>query len=160
MRLTKIDKNQMVAAFLLNIAAGQRTNLAAKNAGFSAPKRDIARMMHSPEFAIYVSEAIRHRVKTSLAPEAMAVAEELLKNKDVSPRVRWDIAKTFLAVGAGLVAPKAADNEEAPKEISQMSGDDIMKLREQLQAEQSKRAEGAKLIEHTPETVETLSFLD
>jgi len=164
MRLQKIDKNQMVAAFLLNIAEGQRTNKAARNAGFSTPQRDIAKLMHSPEFSVSVSEAIRHRVKTTLAPEAMAVAEELLRDKATSARVRWDIAKTFLAVGAGLVAPKAGEPEAPPQDISQMTAQDIMSLRESLNREMEQRSSGAKLIEHQPanesQQAETYSHLD
>ncbi len=166
-RLNNIKQNQLVAAFLQNIAAGMVAQKAAEKAGFTTPQRDIAKMMHSPEFAMNVSKAIRHRVATTLAPQAMKVAEKLLNDPNVSPRVRWDIAKTVLAAGAGMVAPKAQELDDAPKEISQMSGDDIVKLRESLQAEMVNRANSAKLIEHAhlgsandSQQAQELDFLD
>ena len=166
-RLNNLKEKQLVAAFLQNIAAGMVTQKAAENAGFTTPQRDIARLMHSPEFAANVGKAIRHRVATTLAPQAMKVAEKLLNDSSVSPRVRWDIAKTMLAVGAGLVAPKPSEPDEAPKEISNMSGDDIMKLRESLQVEMANRMQGAKLIDHVhqgsandSQQAQALDFLD
>lgn len=159
-KLNNLKEKQLVAAFLQNIAAGFVTQKAAEKAGFTTPQRDIARMYHNPEFAVAVSKAIRHRVATTLAPQAMKVAEKLMNDANVSPRVRWDIAKTMLQAGAGVVAPKAQELEDAPKDIGQMSGDDILRLREQLQAEQARRMDSAKLIEHTPQNAETLSFLD
>lgn len=158
--LNNIKQNQLVAAFLQNISAGYVTSVAAEKAGFSTPRHDIARMFHNPEFAIDVGKAIRHRVATTLAPQAMKVAETLMNDCNVSARVRWDIAKTMLQAGAGVIAPKAQELEEAPKEIGQMTGNEIMELRNAAQAEMLRRSEGAKLIEHQPETDETLSFLD
>lgn len=159
-KLTNLKENQLVAAFLQNIAAGMVTQNAAEKAGFTAPQRDIAKMMHNPEFAINVGKAIRHRVATTLAPQAMKVAEKLLNDKNVSARVRWDIAKTMLAAGAAVIPPKAQELDDTPKDIGQMSGNDIMRLREELQAEQLRRMDGAKLIEHTPEPAQSLDFLD
>lgn len=166
-KLKSMKQNQLVAAFLQNIAAGMVTSIAAEKAGFAAPRRDIAKLMHSPEFAADVGKAIRHRVATTLAPQAMKVAEKLMNDKNVSSRVRWDIAKMMLAAGAAVVAPKSGEIDDAPKEIGQMSGNDIMQLRERLQSEMSNRANGALLIEGTHQVsandsqqTETLDFLD
>ena len=165
--LNNMKQNQLVAAFLQNISAGYVTSVAAEKAGFATPRHDIARMFHNPEFAVDVGKAIRHRVATTLAPQAMKVAEKLMNDTNVSPRVRWDIAKTMLAAGAAVIPPKQQEMDNAPKEIGQMTGEDIMRLREQLQAEQARRMDGAKLIEHAPQVrendsqqEESLSFLD
>lgn len=147
MRLTKINNNQKVIGFLHYIAEGNTAYKAAEKAGFSTPRRDIARMMHSPELGQRVSEAVLHRCRTVLLPEAMAITEKLLTDKNTNARIRWDIAKILLATAGGIVAPKARDMEAAPQEISQMSGDDILRLRESLQSEMARRMDGAKLIE-------------
>lgn len=157
MRLTKINKNQMLDAFLANIALGYPTTKAARKAGFTTPERDIAGEMLNPDFIPRVSLAIRHRVATTLAPQAMALAESMLNDNEVSDRIRWDIAKTFLQAGAGVIAPKPSELEPPAKDISQMTGSDIMQLRQSLEAEITNRANGAKLIEHQPQP---LDFLD
>jgi hypothetical protein len=151
MALKKIDKNQMVTAFLQFIADGNRTYAAASKAGFSAPRRDIARQMHSPELGQRVTEAVQHRVRTVLLPEAMAITEEMLKSKTVSDRIRWDIAKTLLTNGA--ISNKQL--EKPPQDIGAMTADDIMKLRQTLEAEMNNRANNAKLID-----AQSLDYLD
>lgn len=153
MRLQKIDKNQMITSFLQFIADGNRAYAAAEKAGFSSPRRDIAREMHSPELGQRVTEAVRHRVQTVLLPDAMAITEQMLNSKETSDRVRWDIAKTLLT--NGVVSAKQL--EKPPQDISDMTATDIMQLRQSLEVEIANRSNAAKLIEHQPQT---LSYLD
>lgn len=164
MALTKINKKQMLDNFFLAIAAGQGFVEAGKKAGFTNVERDVARELHNPEFLPAMANAIRHRLGSRLALKAMGVAEELLNNNKINPRIRWDIAKTILAAGAGFVAPKAKELDAPPQDISQMTAQDIMQLRESLNREMEQRSSGAKLIEHQPasdsQQPETYSYLD
>ncbi len=156
MALTRINKNNMLENFALAISAGCGFVEAGKKAGFTRVERDVARELHNPDFLPAMTNAIRHRLGGRLAIEALGVAEAILRDKTASARVRWDVAKTILAAGAGFVPPKAADMAAPPTEISQMSGEDIMRLQEQLNAESARRADGAKLIEHAPQSYSNL----
>ncbi len=167
MQLTRINKNKMLDNFFLAVAAGRGFVEAGKKAGFSHVERDLARELHNPDFLPAMANAIRHRLGGRLAMKAMSVAEDILNDKQASARIRWDVAKTILAAGAGFVPPKAKEMEAPPKEISQMSGNDIVALRDSLQREMAQRMEGAKLIEHAPlvrdndsQQAESLAFLD
>lgn len=155
MRLTKINKNKMMENFFIAISAGQGFVEAGKKAGFADVERSVARELHNPEFLPAMSNAIRHRLGGRLAARALQVAESMLESKNTNPRIRWDIAKTILAAGAGFVPPKGKLLDEAPKDIGQMTASDIMQMRAQLEAEMANRAGNAKLIEHQP-----LDFLD
>lgn len=156
MALTKINKNKMLENFFAAVAEGCNFHEAAKNAGFSHPERDVARELHNPDFLPAMANAIRHRLGGRLAMKAMGVAEELLNDKRTNPRIRWDIAKTLLAAGVGFVPPKAKEMDDAPRDIHQMTGDEIMRFREAASAEMLRRAEGAKLIEHQPQSYANL----
>lgn len=164
MALTRINKNNMLENFFLAVAAGQGFVEAGKKAGFTHVERDLARELHNPDFLPAMANAIRHRLGGRLALKAMGVAEALLNDKQVSARVRWDVAKTILAAGAGFVPPKAKEMEAPPQDISQMTAQDIMSLRESLNREMEQRSSGAKLIEHQPanesQQAETYSHLD
>ena len=157
MDLRKIDKKQILADFLIAVSEGCAMMEAGKKAGVSHPEAFIARELHNPDFLPAMAVALRHRLGGALALKAMNVAEQMLNSKNTSPRIRWDIAKTILAAGAGFVPPKAKELEAPQKDISQMSGDDIMQLRRSLEAEMVNRANASLVIDHTPQP---LDFLD
>jgi hypothetical protein len=155
MHLNKIDKNHALKQFLLAVSEGCTMMEGGKKAGFSHPETSIARELHNPDFLPAMSHALRHRLGGALALKAMNIAEELLTKKSTSPRIRWDIAKTILAAGAGFVPPKARETEAPPQDISNMSANDIMALRQTLEQEMANRSSNAKIIDAEP-----LDFLD
>lgn len=154
--LNKINKEQVLKRFLVAVSEGATMMTGGKKAGISHPESFIARELHNPDFLPAMAHALRHRLGGALSLKAMNLAESILDDKQASLRVRWDVAKTILAAGAGFVPPKAKEMDDAPKDIAQMSGEDIMRLREQLNAESIRRADGAKLIEHAPQSYSNL----
>lgn len=159
MHLNKIDKNHALKQFLIAVSEGCTMMQGGEKAGFSNPEASIARELHNPDFLPAMTHALRHRLGGALALKAMNIAEELLTKKSTSPRIRWDIAKTILAAGAGFVPPKAREIDAPPQDISNMSANDIMALRQTLEKEMAARVDNAKLVEHEPEA-QAFDFLD
>lgn len=154
--LTRISKNKMLDNFLLAIAAGSGFVEAGKKAGFGDVEATVAREVHNPEFLPAMSNVIRHRLGGRMAVQAMRVAEEFLNDKNTSARIRWDVAKTILAAGAGFIPPKARESEAPPQDISQMSAQELLEFSERVNLAMAAKADAAKLIQHEPQAFEDL----
>lgn len=148
--VNKNNRKQMLDEFFYCISEGMGLEDAGKKAGFSNPNRDVARELHNPDFLPAMAEALRHRLGAHLAAKAMRLAEKLLDDKRTNVRVRWDVAKTILAAGAGFVPPKGKILEAPTQDIASMSANDIMTLRASLEREMGARADAAKTIDAAP----------
>jgi len=155
-RVANLSKKQMVERFLQAIAEGQSFEQSGRSAGMANVETAIAREIHNPEFLPAMTMALRHRLAGRLSVKAMNVTEELLSDKQTSPRIRWDIAKTVLAAGVGFIAPKARELEAPPTDISTMNAQELLDFSERVNREMVLRADAAKLIEHDPQVLDSL----
>jgi hypothetical protein len=142
----KISDKQILDGFLANLIAGYSSEESAQKAGTT--ERWLQKNIPREELKSRVSQAIQHRVATVLSPKALQLAEKMMEDKTVSARVRWDIMKTMLAAGAGVVAPKAEALEQAPKDFAAMTPQQLSELRDNLAREMVQRSDAAKVIEH------------
>jgi hypothetical protein len=74
------------------------------------------------------------------APASFAVLRELRDDVDISPKVRFDCARTLLD-RAGHVAPRATiDRNQADKPLHELSTDELRTMADRLEGELAERA--------------------
>jgi hypothetical protein len=148
--LKDLKNNDKMQKFLVAIAEGKQKHEAIEIAGLdqSNATRDVYPILRTAEAANFIADYVRQSIKVEGAPEAWRISLEMLQDKRISPRIRWDIAKTLLAYAVGMVAPKAEGMAEPPKDVSQMTGAEIMQFRRKLEDEMTGRANASKMIEH------------
>ena len=141
----KISDKQLLDAFLANLVSGYSVEESAQKA--RTTERWLQKNVPRDLLKSGVSQAIQHRVATVLSPKALQLAEKMMEDKTVSARVRWDIMKTMLAAGAGVIAPKAEALEQAPKDFAAMTPEQLSELRDGLAREIVNRSNAAKVID-------------
>ena len=140
------------------LAQGHSKEDAAKKAGLPDTYR-LHAFARTRSFADELQAALRDHMGT-IAPQAVRILDDIMKDKEVQPRVRVDAAKALLD-RAGYSAGEERKRVIAdPEEMAEWSEDDLRKFiasaEHQLRAEDERRAQGATLVEAPPEA----QFLD
>lgn len=80
-------------------------------------------LLRKPSVVAAIHEALQTELTSVIAPHAVRVAFELLREKTVSPRVRADIAFKFMGL-AGHIAPTSKEKPQE-KQIGEMSREEL-----------------------------------
>jgi hypothetical protein len=135
--------------FALGLSLGLGPTEAARVAGYSNPSVAGARLGRDPRIRAIIRERRGRRID-KLASLSLYELEALIKNRKISPAVRFNAIKLSLAL-AGHVEPKAPETDEdalCGKPVSEMS---IAELDAFLASERGKRASDAKpVMDATP----------
>lgn len=161
--MTLINKGDKVRAaqrakdFLERIARGEEKRKAAIAAGYTYPERDAYPILLEPQAVKYMKERLQRIIQMEAAPEALRIALEMLRSPKTRDSVRWSIAQTILAYGAGMVAPKAGEEGALDKQPQEMTRDELRAFVARAEEELSRRALPAPVVvEHTPQTIDDL----
>lgn len=131
--------------FALALAAGMNQTEAARVAGYSAPSVAGTHLAQH-EGVRQVVRARRNRRLDKLASLSLWELEVMIRDRDISPAVRFNAIKLSLGL-AGHVEPKANPDEAAKdlsaKAISEMSIDELDAV---IAKERAKRADAARPI--------------
>lgn len=146
-------------AVLTLIAEGVPAKEAIRLGGYSATFASFRPTLHDIKSRKFIQENMAMILETQLTPRALRIAGEMLENPKTSDKVRWDIAKAFLATRRIITTPKAEPLEKPPADISQMTGAEISAFRQRLEREQALRSNGAKIIDATPLSEQELDLM-
>ncbi len=135
---------------------------AGRRAGYKADS--VRSVLRRPAVALAIHEALQNEIQTVFSPLAIRVAGELLRNENVAPRVRADIAFKFMD-RAGHITP--SNKSKAPeKQLSEMTRDEMLAYIEidKIESELAERAVDVSAPANAP-SIKTLdakpmSFLD
>jgi hypothetical protein len=127
----------------LGISLGLGPTEAARIAGYANPSVAGARLGRDPRIRAIIRER-RNRRLDKLASLSLCELEALIKDRKISPAVRFNAIKLSLAL-AGHVEPKAPGDEDAlnGKPVSEMG---LAELDAFIRDERAKRADGARLV--------------
>jgi hypothetical protein len=126
--------------FALGLSLGLGPTEAARVVGYANPSVAGARLGRDPRIRAIIRERRGRRID-KLASLSLYELEELIKNRTISPAVRFNAIKLSLAL-AGHVEPKAPETDEDDgKRVSEMT---LAELDAFLAEEKAKRANAAK----------------
>ena len=135
--------------FALGLSLGLGPTEAARVVGYANPSVAGARLGRDPRIRAIIRERRSRRID-KLASLSLYELELLIKDRKISPAVRFNAIKLSLAL-AGHVEPKAPETDEdalGGKPVSEMS---IAELDAFLASERGKRASDAKpVMDATP----------
>jgi hypothetical protein len=131
----------------LGLSLGLGPTEAARVAGYANPSVAGARLGRDPRIRAIIRER-RNRRLDKLASLSLCELEVLIKDRKISPTVRFNAIKLSLAL-AGHVEPKAPETDEDDgKRVAEMT---LEELNVFLAEEKAKRANAAKpVIDATP----------
>jgi hypothetical protein len=126
--------------FALGLSLGLGPTEAARVAGYANPSVAGARLGRDPRIRAIIRERRGRRID-KLASLSLYELEELIKNRKISPAVRFNAIKLSLAL-AGHVEPKAPEtDEDNGKRVAEMTLEELDAF---LAEEKAKRANAAK----------------
>jgi hypothetical protein len=139
--------------FIKNLMAGKDLRQAGLEAGYANPHRDAAKILLEKRAQDYAKRI----TKGKCILQGMPMAYDYLYRTMIDPRkddrLRIVCAKEIIACG-GLVPPRGAKAEEdAPNAPDKMNRNQLIAA---IENAQKILAENAKLIEHTPQTLDSL----
>jgi hypothetical protein len=130
------------ARWALGVSHGLGPTIAAQVAGYANPSVAGARLVRDPRVRAIIRER-RNRRLDKLASLSLCELEALIKDRKISPAVRFNAIKLSLAL-AGHVEPKAPETDEdalGGKPVSEMG---LAELDAFIASERAKRANDAK----------------
>src|SRR5882762_1816304 len=126
--------------FALGLSLGLGPTEAARVAGYANPSVAGARLGRDPRIRAIIRER-RSRRLDKLASLSLCELEVLIKDRKISPAVRFNAIKLSLAL-AGHVEPKGPEIDEGDgKRVAEMTIDELDTF---IAEERSKRANAAK----------------
>lgn len=152
--------------FIKALVNGASPTAAATIAGYAFPSTDGNRLLRIPAIIEAIRGAMHSHLQTVSAPLALKTLESVVRNEKSGERIRVDAAKILLD-RAGY-APKAqSDSDHAPKQLADMSAEELRSFIGQHEAEIAKvegelaaRATPVNAPNPTDPPLEPASFLD
>ena len=143
----KTPTTDLQTRFALGLSLGLGPTEAARVAGYANPSVAGARLGRDPRIRAIIRERRNRRID-KLASLSLYELELLIKDRKISPAVRFNAIKLSLAL-AGHVEPKAPETDEDDgKRVSEMT---LAELDAFLAEEKAKRANAAMpVIDATP----------
>ncbi|MGO4677980.1 hypothetical protein AB4Z40_34460 [Bosea sp. 2YAB26] len=115
---------------------------AAKRAGLPNANR-VYHFKKTQEFSIILRQALSKHLSDDLAPKAVAILDEIMSDKNVSPKVRADACRAVLDRAGFSATATGKPPVGGGRALNEMS---VTELREMLHALEQQRAEEAKIV--------------
>ncbi|WP_336812445.1 hypothetical protein [Bosea sp. MMO-172] len=120
------------------LAAGTEADIAFALSGYPA-ETSAYHLLSTPRISRAIEWRMKQAIKTVLAPRALRYLSDALDDEAISPRIRAAIARDLIEK-AGIIAPRAAIQEQSQKTLAEMSPGELADIVSKLETELASRA--------------------
>lgn len=125
--------------FVELVAGGMKHELAYEVSGYREDQGAASNLASTPRIARAIEWRMRSALRTRIAPKALKILETIADDETISPKLRAAVAKDLIEK-AGIIAPRAAVQEQSQKTLAEMSPGELADIVSKLETELAGRA--------------------